>query len=857
MILKRLHSLNNWHFIWIAVAISEIFTALMNTVNSYFWYGNLRADLLWIGSIDALFVSFFVSLIVIYFLRNTRKLEEFNRLLSEQMAEKNRMASALKENEIRYRTLFEKAGDAIFILEAEDPEIGKIVDANRAAAEMHGYTVLELLGRHIRELDSPQAAAEIQGRMSRLLKGEWLQREVLHRHRDGTLFPVEINAGLLEIDGHKYILAIDRDISLRKEAEKALRESENKYRAIFDNAQEGIWVVDREGRTTLVNHQMAAMLGCSESDLLGRAVEEFVWDFDRSRFGNRLPARESGKPSQYELTFHHRNDSPIYAIVNTAPVLDSEGRVCGAFGMVTDISARKKMEEALRESEERYRKIVEAAPYPISITRLEDGQYLQANNSFYRLTGYTPGEILGKTPFELNFYVDPKDLTRFLAIIREKGEVEAFELQFRTKEGRIFDVLLAARPIQLGGIDCLLAVFRDVSQEKLAQKEKEELTTLLRQAQKMEAIGTLAGGIAHDFNNILTAILGYTELALMDVRRETPLYRDLSRVIEASQRAKELVGQILAFTRKEKAELKPLSIGPLVKEAVKLIRAIIPSSIEIQLDLDKETGMVVAEPVQIHQVIINLCANGAQAMQSGGGILKIGLSRVRLTEPQKAIYTQLSPGYYVLLSVADNGIGMGGDLMERIFDPYFTTKEKGQGTGLGLSTVLGILQSHGGAITVESHPGRGSLFKVYLPVAKNLPGPAHEGIQTSPPSGRERILLIDDEEPLTALGKKMLEKLGYRVTVKKNGPEALRDFQESPRIFDLVITDQTMPLMLGTSLIQELRQIRPDVPIILCTGYSELDFQELGRDLGIQGYIKKPYKMMELAQTIRKAVLHS
>ncbi|MBI5582636.1 MAG: hypothetical protein HY892_02320 [Deltaproteobacteria bacterium] len=251
-----------------------------------------------------------------------------------------------------------------------------------------------------------------------------------------------------------------------------------------------------------------------------------------------------------------------------------------------------------------------------------------------------------------------------------------------------------------------------VSEEALRESEER------RQAQKMEAIGTLAGGIARDFNNILTAILGYTELALLDIPQDTPAYRDLSRVIQAGQRAKELVGQILVFTRKEEPKLKPIFLSSLVKEALKLMRALIPNTIAIDLDLDPEEGMVVAEPIQIHQVILNLCTNGAQAMQHRGGTITIRLSRVYLAESIPAVYARLAPGSYARLSISDNGPGMEGKILDRIFDPYFTTKEKGQGTGLGLSTVMGILKSHRGAITVESEVGRGSRFNVFLPTAE-------------------------------------------------------------------------------------------------------------------------------------------
>jgi PAS domain S-box-containing protein len=778
---KRLQKINPWHFLWIAVLISEIFTALMNTLNSYIWYGKVSRDLLLIGSIDALMVSFLVSLIILYFLKQANRLEQAGQLLQREIDNRIILEEALKESEVRYRKLFESAGDAIFILEAEGPEAGRIVDANQSAATMHGYTLEELLKLHIKDLDGPSAAAEAPARISRMLGGEWIKAEIIHRKKDGAQFPVEISAGLLEIGRHKFFLAFDRDIGQRKETEAALLESEEKYRSIVDNAHEGIWLIDIHGKTAFVNPQMAAMLGYRPEEMKGRGVEEFLSNESIPEFRQKIAARKKGLTSQYDLKFHRKDGAPLWAIVNAAPLLDSGGQVTGAFGMVTDISERKRIEEALRESEALYRQVIEAAPYSITVSRISDGRFIQVNASFTKICGYTPEEALGRTPFDLGLFVEPRDREQFLQVLKEKGEIDKYELQYRAKGGRVIPVLLSARPLRIGGEDCLLAVALDISDKLRAQREREDLEKQLRQAQKMEAIGTLAGGIAHDFNNILMALLGYTEMALMDIPPGTAIYNDLKKVSQAGHRAKDLVGQILAFTRKSELELKPVEICALLKEALKLIRAVLPSSVEIRLDLSEEAALVVANATQIHQVIINLCTNGVQAMREKSGILRVTLSKVQFFEQVSVVYSTLYPGYYIHLSVEDTGEGIKSEILDRIFDPYFTTKEIGEGTGMGLATVLGIIKGHGGAITVETTPGRGSRFNVFLPLSEQGDGLPKEKTRGSFPQGRGRILLVDDEETLVGLEKKMLEQLGYSVAVQNNGLEALDTFKKDPQ----------------------------------------------------------------------------
>ena len=402
----------------------------------------------------------------------------------------------------------------------------------------------------------------------------------------------------------------------------------------------------------------------------------------------------------------------------------------------------------------------------------------------------------------------------------------------------------------------------------------------------MEAIGTLAGGITHDFNNILGAILGYTDLAILESEDESKIRQYLKKIQEAGHRAKDLVNQILAFSRQSKQERFPVQLSSIVEEALKMIRASLPSTIEIRRNIQTDHGTVEADSTQIHQVLMNLCTNAAHAMQENGGILEIGIQDMgfglrsanyqkdekrstlvghasvstgqanQISESQIE-YLDILPGPYLKLTVRDTGIGMSPDVLARIFDPYFTTKEKAHGTGLGLSVVHGIIKSHGGSITVESKPGQGTAFHVYLPrmeyskeTGDKMAASPYKGI----PTGHERILFVDDEQALVDIGRQMLEHLGYELITRTSSIEALELFKTEPDAFDLIITDMTMPNMTGDKLAKAMMKIRPDIPIILCTGFSERITEENAWEIGIRKLAMKPLAMRYLAEAIREVL---
>jgi signal transduction histidine kinase/CheY-like chemotaxis protein len=429
---------------------------------------------------------------------------------------------------------------------------------------------------------------------------------------------------------------------------------------------------------------------------------------------------------------------------------------------------------------------------------------------------------------------------------------EGDEYVLRRKNGSEFPVFIrASRTVQDGRVIGLRGIVVDLTQSKRAEEEKIRLEEQVRQAQKMEAIGTLAGGIAHDFNNILAAVIGFTEMAIDDAPEGSPLRPKLDRAHKASLRGRDLVKQILTFSRKAEQERRYVALTPLVKETLRFLRASLPATIEIQLDSSSETDLVLADPTQIEQVIVNLATNAAYAMGNKGGLLELRMSDT-LIPSSEVSDPDLQPGTYLRVSVHDTGCGMDKPTLARIFDPFFTTKGPGEGTGLGLSVVHGIVKAHRGAITVSSQPGKGSTFTVYLPKAAPPVVQENDDI-SSIETGSERILLVDDEKDIIDVAQATLQGLGYHVTVMRDGVEAIRVFSETPDLFDLVVTDQNMPNITGMELAREVLAIRPNIPVVLCTGYSEIVPPD-PEQAGLRGYIRKPVTRRELAAGIRHAL---
>jgi len=655
--------------------------------------------------------------------------------------------------------------------------------------------------------------------------------------------------------------AIERELEERKRAEEALSKSEEKYKLLVENSGDILFFLGPDFQFNYLSPLIERLTGYTAEEATKHTMDEWFTPLSaeilRNVYRRRIQDEKNGtrrhEAERWELEHKHKNGSTVWGDVALNTVRDAYGRFVGIQGVTRDITARKQAETALRESEEKYRLVAYATSDIIFEFRLEDGVYTYISPNCEEILGYTAEELSSSSFFIKHHMIRPEDLEEikktYVAALKGPGRRLTYEYRIRCRNGDVKYLLESCICIRDadGRVTTMIGSYKDVT-------EKKRMEAQLRQAQKMQAIGTLAGGIAHDFNNILAAIMGYTELALIDLQEDHPAGKKLGQVLKSGDRAKSLVNQILGFSRQTDQERRPLELGPIVKEALKLLRSSLPSTIEIKRHVTTSPAVVLADPTQIHQLIMNLCTNAAHAMRRDGGVLEISLDRVELDESSANQYMELVPGRYQRLAISDTGHGMDQKTLERIFEPFYTTKQPGEGIGMGLAVIHGIVKSHEGAITVHSEPGGGSTFRVYLPEiqmqAKGEPSAAAESI----PGGNERILFVDDERFLMDIGRQILEGLGYRVTGLTSATEALDLFRKAPDEFDLVITDQTMANMTGIHLAEEMLMVRPEMPIILCTGFSHEANAEQALAHGIKRFLMKPVTAREVAKVVREVL---
>jgi len=658
-----------------------------------------------------------------------------------------------------------------------------------------------------------------------------------------------------------------RDITEHKQTEAALRESEAKYRGLFvteyGKAEEALKraaaydrslieasvdplvTINPQGMIADVNIATEQVTGYSREKLIGTDFCDYFTDPGKAKAGYERVFKK-GIVRDYELEILHKNGHTTPILYNASVYRDESGKVVGVFAAARDISQRKHVEQVLRESEERYRIAIESASDGVALMR--DSQHIYVSKRFAEIFGYDdPNEIIGKSHA---LTVHPDDLAMVSEINRKRqnGEAAPSRYEFRgvRKDGTLRNIDVSATMTNFRGEPASLVYLRDATDYKNLEEQ-------LRQSQKMEAIGTLAGGIAHDFNNILAAIIGFAEMVEEDLPPGSPSKPRMQKVLSAASRGRDLVKQILAFSRKAELTRTPLSLSPVVEETVQLLRASLPSTIHINHSVKTANDTVLASPTEIQQILMNLATNASSAMSQKGGTLGIGVTNIDFEPDSPVLDENVDPGEYVQLTVTDTGIGMAPDMMKRIFDPFFTTKGVGKGTGMGLAVVYGIVKSLGGSVAVESEPGAGSTFRISLPVARTDKKPEGSVIQEAP-KGKERILFVDDEELLMEWGEAALERLGYSVTALTNSTRAHDLFFSDPSAFDLVILDQTMPGLTGLQLSRKLLAIRENIPIILCTGHSESVTPEKAREAGIKEFLMKPLGKQRLAEVIRRVL---
>ena len=873
----------------------------------------------------------------------------------------------LEENEEKYRQLFELSSDSLFLFERKT---GQILDLNEAGINMYGYSREEAL-----QIKTTDFSGEPDKTRHTIAEAERFIPVRYHRKKDGTVFPTEILICYFTWREKEVCLASIRDITNRIKAEEALKESEGRYRRIVETAQEGIWMIDAEGNTIYVNRQLAEMFGYTVEEMLGRFALDFVDDSNRQEAERRIERRKRGMKDQYDFEFKRKDGSVLWATVSANPMFDDDGQFIGNFSMISDISDRRRTEEALKGSEERHRALVESSsdailmmdkerkivscnqafldlfgydenevdgrsiriihqsdesfrsfgevaypaierdgtfrgewdfvrkdgnifpvesvtsvmkshdgaktgyvaiirdiserrqaeealreseekyritlqsiPDSVCINRQKDGLFYYANEGFSRTMGYSVEETEGKTPLDLNIFVNPDDRDEFIKILKEKGELHRFELQYRKKDGTIFDALISARPLRYGEEDCLVSLVKDITPIKEAERDKSKLQVQFQHAQRMESIGTLAGGLAHNFNNLLMGIMGNTSIMLLDIDSSHPFHKNLKNIEKMIKSGSQVTKQLLGYAREGRFEVKPISLNQLLKETSDTFGTT-RKEIRVHQELAENLLGINADEGQIEQVLMNLFVNAADAMPEGGDLF---LKTINVThEDMAGKEYEPKPENYVLLTVRDTGIGIDKKIMARIFDPFFTTKGLAEGTGLGLASSYGIIKAHGGYIDVDSEEGKGTTFEIYLPATEEE-AKAETEMSGEIVKGKETILLVDDEEIVLDTGELMLKKLGYEVLSAMSGSDALELYKKNQDRIDMILLDMVMPGMGGSKTFDRLKEINPKIKVLLSSGYS-IDGQAKGiLKRGCNGFIQKPFSLEQLSQNIRK-----
>jgi PAS domain S-box-containing protein len=782
-------------------------------------------------------------------------------LLEEKQAINDSLRREIAERGFRERRLRRAEMTARFGYWEIFPEAGK-VQASEGARTIYGIEKEELTLPEIQRISLPEYRGMLDNAFEMLIEeGRPYNVEFkIRRPTDGKIIDIHSIAEYSPEKG--LVFGVLQDITERKRAEEEVREANAYLENIFDNSPDAIGIVDSRGRFLRWNKMAEELYGYTFEEVKLKSCFDLYADQDE-RDKMLATLRRKGSVKNLEMRMYKKDGSSAPLEISIGLLQDAKGKTLASVCVARDLSLLRETLNALRVSNDRlHREMAERKRAEEELVRLATAMEQTAesifiadpdwiiryvNPAFERLTGYNHGEIVGRHTRTLRH---DETLYREVGETLARGEVWSGRISNKKKDGAYYEAVATASPVKdnSGAIINYVIIHRDITREVKLEAE-------LNQARKMEAIGLLAGGIAHDFNNILAAIMGFTELSLFKVPQESPVRGNLEQVLKASKRASEVVKQILTFTRQGMQQRKHVGIAGIVQDSIKLLRSSLPSTIEIRHEIKLKPGedVVLGDPVQLHQVMMNLGTNAGHAMRAKGGVLSVKLSAIA-DASQLPSHADIETGRHVCITMSDTGHGMDPAVVERIFDPYFTTKGPGEGTGLGLSVVQGIVKSHGGVITVESKPGHGTSFSVYL---RQIEGAQPESVKVaseSPPAGGERILLVDDEEALVDLGKATLESLGYQVTAMTSSAEALRIFSAQPDAFDLVMTDMTMPSLTGKELAAGIVALRRDIPVILATGFPDLIDEQQAREAGIREMIIKPFEIRTLAVAVRRAL---
>jgi two-component system cell cycle sensor histidine kinase/response regulator CckA len=768
---------------------------------------------------------------------------------SVQCDTKEQAEDALRASEARYRRLFETAQDGILILDATS---GMITDVNPFLTTLLDYSRDDFLGKTLWDLGAFKQIQESKAAFRELQNKQYIRYENLPLEtRGGRRVHVEFVSNVYEENGKSVIQCNIRDITARRLSESSLHESQDRLAGIIASAMDSIITVDEQQSIVLFNAAAEKMFRCSEAEAVGQSIGRFIPQrFHAAHSGHVRAFGETGVTNRsmgaLEPISALRADGEEFGIEASISQTESGGKKIFTV-IMRDVSIRKQSEDALRRSEERFSKAFRNNPLAITISTEAEGRYLDVNEAFLDLLGYQRKEVIGRTAAELGFWTEPLDRIEMIRQLKGDEKVAKRQMRYRTAKGKIREAEVWAESIEVDGKRCVLAITRDVT-------EMVQLEAQLRQAQKMEAVGRLAGGIAHDFNNILGIIMGYSDISLGLIPLDNPVNRYVSETKKAAKRAALLTKQLLAFSRKQVVFPRVLDLNEVVRNATEMFVRLVGEDVAIEFRPRAPLAGINADPGQIEQALMNLVVNARDAMPTGGRIV-IETGEAELDEDYVSLHRDSQAGQYVVLAVSDTGCGMDETIQSQIFEPFFTTKEPGHGTGLGLSTVYGIVKQSEGNILVYSEPGKGTTFKIYFPrVRGKAEALVSSPVEVEPRGKSETILVVEDNKTLRELTVKLLCDGGYRVIEAKDGEDALRIMATSDAGIDLLLTDVIMPEKSGPELVKQVEKGNPKTRFVFMSGYSDDMVKRHGLLIQEDSFLEKPFTKRSLLVKVYSAL---
>jgi two-component system cell cycle sensor histidine kinase/response regulator CckA len=763
------------------------------------------------------------------------------------ITEEKRMMEALRESEERFRLAFDNANIGMCLVDLD----GRLTRVNRQMCEIFGYNQEELEGMTVNDIAHPEDRDISPSFIQRAASGEieHSQFEKRYFHKRGHIVWGQVSSSLVrDFRGEPlYFISHVQNITEHKRTEEALRESEEKYRSILKNIEEGYYEVDLSGNHTFFNDSLCRIFGYAPDEFRGINYRQLNDENSSRKLYDIYEKvhRTGTSVGTFDWEFKNKDGTLQYLEASASLMMDSEGKPIGFRGVVRDITDRKRAEEALRESEEKFKSLGENAP-DIIYTLALDGSFTYVNPAWEAILGYEPEEVLGKYFVDFAKQEEARDYVRVFKRIRDKRKtLKDIDITIVHKDGstRLFSASGAPNIDKTGEVTGMVGLFKDITDQR-------RLEAQFQQAQRMEAIGTLAGGIAHDFNNLLMGIQGRASLMLMEINSSHPHFEPLKGIEDYVKSAADLTKQLLGFARGGKYEVKPTDINELVNESSHMFGRT-RKDIKINTKFQEDIWTVEVDHGQIEQVLLNLYVNAWQAMP-GGGDLYLLTENVILDEYLARSFS-VDPGGYVKISVTDTGVGMDEATQQRVFDPFFTTKGMGRGTGLGLASAYGIIKNHGGIINVYSDKGEGTTFNIYLPTSEKKISET-KGAGEEILKGSETVLLVDDEKMIIDVGEQLLDRLGYKVMVAGSGNEALEMYEENQDRIDLVILDMIMPDMSGGDTYDKLKGINSSIKVLLASGYSINGQAQAILDRGCDAFIQKPFNLRELSKKVRSVL---